>query len=198
MTSFTLCAARSCGNANNNHYPNHHQITDEAGLKQVARLDHVAATYTNDRRFSASFIASDCVVMGIDNDHTDEHATLLEKYHRLLDQISDLDNRQTAYHHYREELDKLDADQIEFTPSLWHTLVDHAEIGTDGTITRSRSRTEGRRRSHSTSDRLSNSCDIVYRILGAGVHGDFPVVRVCDVQRREWGFTESNNKEPVC
>ena len=66
---------------------------------------------------------------------TDEHATLLEKYHRLLDQISDLDNRQAAYHHYREELDKLDADHIEFTPSLWHTLVDHAEIGTDGTIT---------------------------------------------------------------
>lgn len=25
--------------------------------------------------------------------------------------------------------------EIEFTPSLWHTLVDHAEIGTDGTIT---------------------------------------------------------------
>ena len=92
MTSFTLCAARSCGNANNNHCPNHHQITDE-------------------------------------------HTTLLEKYYRLLDQISDLDNRQAAYHHYREELDKLDADHIEFTPSLWHTLVDHAEIGTDGTIT---------------------------------------------------------------
>jgi lambdaSa04 family prophage resolvase len=66
---------------------------------------------------------------------TSEHATLLEKYHRLLDQISDLDNRQAAYHHYREELDKLDIDHIEFTPYLWHTLVDHAEIGTDGTIT---------------------------------------------------------------
>jgi len=67
--------------------------------------------------------------------HAGEHATLLEKYHRLLDQISDLDNRQAAYHHYREELDKLDIDHIEFTPYLWHTLVDHAEIGTDGTIT---------------------------------------------------------------
>lgn len=65
---------------------------------------------------------------------TDEHATLLEKYHRLLDQISDLDNRQAAYHHYREELDKLDADHIEFTPYLWHTLVDHAEVSVDATI----------------------------------------------------------------
>ncbi|MFG6303571.1 hypothetical protein ACUY2G_10445 [Corynebacterium guaraldiae] len=54
--------------------PNHHQITDQAGLEQVARLDHVAAAYTNDRRSSASFISSDCVVMDIDidNDHTEE------------------------------------------------------------------------------------------------------------------------------
>ena len=72
MTPFTLCAASTSGNAHNNHYPNHHQIADEAGLEQVARLDHVAATYTNDRRSSASFIAPDCVVMDIDNDHTKE------------------------------------------------------------------------------------------------------------------------------
>jgi len=59
MTPFTLCAATSSGNAHNNHYPNHHQITDQAGLEQVARLDHVATTYTNDRRSSASFISSE-------------------------------------------------------------------------------------------------------------------------------------------
>ena len=72
MTPFTLCAATTSSNAHNNHYPNHHQITDQAGLEQVARLDHFAATYTNDRRSSASFISSDCVVMDIDNDHTEE------------------------------------------------------------------------------------------------------------------------------
>lgn len=72
MTPFTLCTATSSGNAHNNHYPNHHQITDQAGLEQVARLDHVAATYTNDRRSSASLISSDCVVMDIDNNHTEE------------------------------------------------------------------------------------------------------------------------------
>lgn len=65
---------------------------------------------------------------------TSEHATLLEEYHRLLDQISGLDNRQAAYHHYREELDKLDIDHIEFTPYLWRALVDHAEVMNDGTI----------------------------------------------------------------
>lgn len=71
MTSFTLCAATSSSNAHNNHYPHHHHITDQAGLARVARLDHVAATYTGDRRSTASFISSDCVVMDIDNDHTD-------------------------------------------------------------------------------------------------------------------------------
>ena len=71
MTPFTLCAAGSSGNPHNNHYPNHHQITDQAGLEQVTRLDHVAATYTGDRRSTAAFISSDCVVMDIDNDHTE-------------------------------------------------------------------------------------------------------------------------------
>ncbi|ARU45717.1 phage/plasmid primase, P4 family [Corynebacterium silvaticum] len=74
MTPFTLCAATSSGNAHNNHYPNHHHITDQTGLGQVTQLDHVAATYTGDRRSSASFISSDCVVMDIDNDHTDNPA----------------------------------------------------------------------------------------------------------------------------
>lgn len=50
-------------------------------------------------------------------------------------QISDLDNRQAAYHNYREELDELDVDHIEFTPYLWHTLVDHDEVSVDATIT---------------------------------------------------------------
>ena len=72
MTPFTLCAATSSGNPHNNHYPNHHHITDQADLQLVARLDHVAATYTSDRRSSASFVSSDCVVMDIDNDHTEE------------------------------------------------------------------------------------------------------------------------------
>lgn len=37
MTPFTLCAATGSGNAHNNYYPNHHQITDEAELGQVAK-----------------------------------------------------------------------------------------------------------------------------------------------------------------
>lgn len=65
---------------------------------------------------------------------TTDHAALLEEYHRLLDQISDLENRQAAYRYYKEQLATLDSVSIKFTPYLWHTLVDHAEVGTDGAI----------------------------------------------------------------
>ncbi|UUO92643.1 DUF3450 domain-containing protein [Schaalia odontolytica] len=66
---------------------------------------------------------------------TSEHATLLEEYRRLLDQISDLDNRQAAYRYYKKQLATLDPASIEFTPYLWHTLVNHAEVNVDATIT---------------------------------------------------------------
>lgn len=64
-----------------------------------------------------------------------EHARLLDEYHQLLAQISDRENRQAAYHYYKKQLATLDPASIEFTPYLWHTLVDHAEVGTDDTIT---------------------------------------------------------------
>lgn len=65
---------------------------------------------------------------------TSDHARLLADYDKLLTQISDLENRQAAYRYYKEQLAALDLASIEFTPYLWHTLVDHAEVGTDGTI----------------------------------------------------------------
>lgn len=72
-TSFTLFAATVTGVQNNNHYPNKQTIADVASLSAAAAFDHVAATYVNDRRSTAAFIASDCVVMDIDNDHTETH-----------------------------------------------------------------------------------------------------------------------------
>ena len=64
-----------------------------------------------------------------------EHVRLLADYDKLLVQISNLENRQAAYRYYTEQLATLDSVSIEFTPYLWHTLVDHAEVGTDDTIT---------------------------------------------------------------
>ena len=73
-TPFTLFAAAVTGVQNNNHYPNPHQVIDAASLSAVAGFDHVAATYVNDRRSTAAFMSSDCVVMDIDNDHTETPA----------------------------------------------------------------------------------------------------------------------------
>ncbi|MDT3768194.1 phage/plasmid primase, P4 family [Gleimia hominis] len=70
-TPMTLFAATVTGVHNNNHYPNKHTVTDVASLAAAVAFDHVAATYVNDRRSSAAFMASDCVVMDIDNDHTE-------------------------------------------------------------------------------------------------------------------------------
>lgn len=66
---------------------------------------------------------------------TSEHAALLDEYHQLLAQISDLENQQATYRYYKEQLAILDPASIEFTPYLWHTLVDHAKVGTDDTFT---------------------------------------------------------------
>lgn len=49
---------------------------------------------------------------------TSEHAALLDEYHQLLAQISDLDNRQAAYRSYKEQFATLDPASIEFTPYL--------------------------------------------------------------------------------
>ena len=69
--SFTLCTANTTGVQRNLHYPNHATITNASELRAAARLDHVAATYTGNIRGSDRFIASDCVVMDVDNDHSD-------------------------------------------------------------------------------------------------------------------------------
>lgn len=74
------------------------------------------------------------IVMHVHDEIVIDQARLLADYDKLLTQISDLENRQVAYRHYRKELDKLDIDHIEFTPYLWHILVDHAEVSVDTTI----------------------------------------------------------------
>ena len=82
-----MCAVTSSGNPHNNHYPNPRHITDQADLRLVARLDHVAATYTGDRRSSASFVSSDCVVMDIDNDTIREALSSFKPVEHRLEKV---------------------------------------------------------------------------------------------------------------
>ena len=70
-TPMALFTATVTGVQNNNHYPHRHEVTDAASLSAVAGFDHVAAAYMNDRRSTSAFMSSDCVVMDIDNDHTE-------------------------------------------------------------------------------------------------------------------------------
>ncbi|CAB0855212.1 hypothetical protein FRC0360_00741 [Corynebacterium diphtheriae] len=72
MRTVTLYTAHGAGRELNTTYPQRHDITDSAGLEQAARYDHVAAQYENNQRSSASFTSSNCLVMDVDNDHTED------------------------------------------------------------------------------------------------------------------------------
>uniref|UniRef100_UPI0023EF9C48 DNA primase n=1 Tax=Propionimicrobium lymphophilum TaxID=33012 RepID=UPI0023EF9C48 len=71
MRTFTLHTADVTGRQTNSLYPNRHQITSNKDLVAAAAFDHVAATYENNHRSNENFLVSDCVVMDIDNDHTE-------------------------------------------------------------------------------------------------------------------------------
>lgn len=74
MSPMTMYTATVAGQQNNAHYPNRHEVSTAADLEAVARLDHVVAEYQGGRRSSTNFLSSDCLVMDVDNSHTDNQA----------------------------------------------------------------------------------------------------------------------------
>lgn len=71
MRAFTLHTADVTGRQTNSLYPNRRDITSNKDLVTAAAFDHVAAIYKNNHRSNENFLVSDCVVMDIDNDHTE-------------------------------------------------------------------------------------------------------------------------------
>ena len=71
---FTIYTANVTGAQDNCVYPRRHEITDAASLAQAVRKDHVCAEYKNSYRGKENFIASNCVVMDVDNDHSENPA----------------------------------------------------------------------------------------------------------------------------
>ncbi len=69
MTTFT---AQVSGQQNDAHYPNQHIVTTATDIETVAQLDHVVAEYVGGRRSAGSFVTSNCLVMDVDNSHSDE------------------------------------------------------------------------------------------------------------------------------
>ncbi|MBS6274776.1 MAG: hypothetical protein KH423_00950 [Actinomycetaceae bacterium] len=65
---------------------------------------------------------------------TTRHATLADQPDQLTSQIIDKQNQLKAYEYYKTEVANLDEAHLEFTPYLFHTLIDHATAKTDGTI----------------------------------------------------------------
>ena len=67
-------------------YPHRHEASDAASLSEAVRRDHVCAEYQNHYRGKDNYLTSNCVVMDVDNDHTenpDEWITpevLVEEY----------------------------------------------------------------------------------------------------------------------
>ena len=74
MSVFTLFTAHAAGRQTNTIYPNKAPITSAADLEAAARVDHVAAEYLANQRSNHGFVSSDCLVMDIDNDHTEDPA----------------------------------------------------------------------------------------------------------------------------
>ena len=68
---FTIFAADVTGVQDNCLYPNRHDPDGPDALRRVIRRDHVCAAYKNNYRGRANFISSNCLVMDVDNDHTD-------------------------------------------------------------------------------------------------------------------------------
>ncbi len=71
MTLMTMYTATVAGQQNNIVYPNRHEVATVADLDAVASLDHVAGEYQGGRRSSANFLSSDCLVMDVDNSHSE-------------------------------------------------------------------------------------------------------------------------------
>ncbi|MGQ4533399.1 phage/plasmid primase, P4 family [Dermabacteraceae bacterium P13138] len=69
----TIYTSDVCGQASNTRYPNKAHFHDEAELARIVAFDHVGAHYRDFQRGNANFLASDCLVMDVDNDHTDNH-----------------------------------------------------------------------------------------------------------------------------
>lgn len=67
----TLFTAKCTGNRANCSYPVKAVISSAEELREAVRTDHVCASYKGNYRSIDNFLSSDCLVMDIDNDHSE-------------------------------------------------------------------------------------------------------------------------------
>lgn len=74
MREFTLYRCDYCGNKKNTYYPHKVIISNADDLAAVAAYDHVAAQYRSNHRSIKDFIQSDCMMLDLDNTHSEDPA----------------------------------------------------------------------------------------------------------------------------
>lgn len=67
----TLFTAKCTGNKANCSYPVKAAVSSAEELQEAVRADHVCASYKNNYRGIDNFLSSDCLVMDVDNDHSE-------------------------------------------------------------------------------------------------------------------------------
>lgn len=132
-------------------------LAERGGVDGVLEAELLAELDTTDLRLQADRISAQAATVGdaiekliatnarvaqnqADYQHrfdtlSAEHTDLLQQHGIILAEITDLQNRLSAYQHYKLNLAELETSRIEFTPYLWHTLTDHAQVTADGMIT---------------------------------------------------------------
>ena len=66
-----MYTADCVGNGKNTYYPHRTEVTDADSFRAAIAHDHVCAEYKDNYRGNANFIEASCLVLDIDNDHTD-------------------------------------------------------------------------------------------------------------------------------
>ncbi|MDD6485272.1 MAG: hypothetical protein PUF72_12035 [Clostridiales bacterium] len=87
---FVIYTANCTGNAANCEYPHKIDIDNPKALQEAVKKDHVCACYKDNRRSKENFIASNVIVMDIDNDHTNNEQEYIttEKMDELFPDIN--------------------------------------------------------------------------------------------------------------
>jgi len=70
-------------------YPHRLDVDSPETMKEAVRWDHVCAEYQNNYRGNENFITSNCVVMDVDNDHSDDPAEWITP-ESLVEEYSDI------------------------------------------------------------------------------------------------------------
>lgn len=76
---FTLYCSDSVGDRKNCLYPHRREISSAQDLGEAVRRDHVCARFRESRRSVSSFMDADCIVLDVDNTHTEEPSEWIDE-----------------------------------------------------------------------------------------------------------------------